>query len=282
MRQAASVYTALVVLPALMAAGWAAAPPAPALGGALSATEMVAGLRQLTFSMNPVLLKGVRLEAVETWTPSDPSHRAEVERDAVSFYRSVPIEVQQTENDRPLDARTVRNQKKLTLQLEGMIDKVVADGEGREGDAGRLLNLGGTIWTLDKFQAHFNWSGERGALLDGRPTLLLHFTPAAGAHPHSRLARLLSRAAGVIETDAQTGQILKGSFHSLGSVKFGAGLLADVSSFDGSFTMQPVTTTQGVCWVMREADVRIRSRELFHHDNGTESMTYTVVSEPVH
>ena len=290
MRPVALGYAVLAVTAAVMAAGFAPTPPAPALGGALSATEMAAGLRRLTFSMNPTLLQGVHLEAVETWTPADAGERAGVERDAVTFYRSVPIEVQQNENDRPLDAGAVRNQKKLALQLEGLIDKAVAGGDGQEGhaghagggEAGRLLNLGGAVWTLDKFQAHFVWDGERGPLLDGRPTLLLRFTPAVGEHPQSRLARLLSRTSGVIKADAQTGQILGGSFHSLGSVKFGAGLLADISSFDGSFTLQPVTTAQGVCWVMRQAEVRMRSRELFHRSNGTESMTYTVVSAPVH
>jgi hypothetical protein len=62
----------------------------------------------------------------------------------------------------------------------------------------------------------------------------------------------------------------------LAPVKFGAGILANISYFDGTFTMQPVTTPDGECWVMRQAVVKVRARELFRHHNGTETITYAV------
>jgi hypothetical protein len=226
-------------------------------------------------SLHPELLDGVHLEATEKWL-SDGSDTPEIERDAVHFYRSVPIEVQQTENQRPLSVNDLAQQQRLARDLEGLIDRATG---GHTALLGHLFNLDGHIWTLDEFQALYQWTGEQGPLVAGRPTILLHFTPAPGVHPGSRMAKVLSHTAGVIEADAETGQVLSGSFHSLAPVKFGAGLLANLSYFDGTFTMQPVTTAEGECWVMRQAVVKVRARELFRHRNGTETITYAVSGE---
>lgn len=255
---------------AVLAAGFTSAPTARA---PLSPAETALGLHRLTFSPDPNRLDQVHLSAREIWTPEGKA-RPEVQRDAVSFYRAVPIEIQQTENERPLDAGARADQERLAAQLEHLVDRAL---NANQGEAGRLLNFDGEVWTLDKFQGRFVWTGERGPLAHGQPTLLLHFTPAAHLHPHSRLGKLLSRMAGEIEADAASGQILGGNFHSLGPVKYGAGLLADVSFFDGSFTMQPIATAAGDCWVMRQVVVHVRSRELFRHHNGTEMITYTPV-----
>lgn len=257
-----------IVAAALLATGFifTPGPSAP-----LSPAETAVGLHRLTFSPDPVRLDQVHLIAVETWTPAGQA-RPEVQRDAVSFYHAVPIEIQQTEDDHPLNAGARADQNRLAAQVEHLVDRVL---NANHGDAGRLLNFDGEVWTLDRFQGRFVWTGERGPLAHGEPTLVLHFTPAAHVHSHSRLGKLLSHMAGEIEADAASGQILGGNFHSLGPVKYGAGLLADVSFFDGSFTMQPITTSAGECWVMRQALVRVRSRELFRHHNGVETITYT-------
>src|SRR5690348_6544171 len=96
-------FTVAALLGAFLVAGFPPLTAERALGRGLSPVETAMGLRRLTMSLNPELLEGVHLEATEKWLP-DGSHTPEVERDAVHFHRSVPVEVQQTENRHPLAA----------------------------------------------------------------------------------------------------------------------------------------------------------------------------------
>ena len=236
--------------------------------GRLSAAETTAAVRRMMWSSAPGALENVRMRAVETWTETGRPEAVSTETDEVSFYHGVPLELQLTRNDLPL-ARGA--EKKQAAGLRRMQARVEAAEAAAPDSDGRLLNLNGEVWTLARFAAGFDWTGEAGE--QGR--IELSFTPAAAsARPLTRLARILSRMAGRLEVDAASGQVLGGEFHSTGPVNFGGGLLAHFSDFHGHFSMQPAAGT----WVMKEAVVSVEGRELFHRIHGTETMIYTVES----
>lgn len=249
--------------------GFASAPPR-----ALSSAETATLLRRLCLSGNPGRLDQLHLRARESWIQSGHDV-ADDETDEVFFYHSVPLELQQSSNGLPFSAAALNHQKKLAEHMEKRIDEAAS-----AGDAGRLLNLDGEIWPLRRFVAQFVWSGhlsEPGP--DGRPSLDLHFVPAPHLRPSSRMQRILSMSEGDLRVDPDTGQVLGGSFHSLGAVKFGGGLLAHIAHFEGLFEMQPapgVGSSDKDCWVMKRIVVQVQGRELFHRIHGTETMTYAV------
>ncbi|HXR96870.1 MAG TPA: hypothetical protein VN709_03410, partial [Terriglobales bacterium] len=213
----------------------------------------------LLFLIAPHHDASLHLRAVETWTQSGaPDATAnDTEIDRVSFYHSVPIETEVSDNGRPANAAA---QQKLANQIKRRID---AAGDGN------LLNLDGEIWPMSKFESLFTWT------VDPQDATLLHFTPAPQLHPSSRMQRVLSRTAGELKVNPATGQILGGSFHSLGPVKFGGGLLANIAHFDGTFAMQQADD----CWVMKSIVVHVQGREMFSRIHGTETMTYTVENQ---
>ena len=293
--------------------GARAAVPPPARG--LPTPNVESALQRLTLSLNPSLLARVRLRAEEVWTPAGAHPRRDAETDDVTYYHSVPVEVQISLNGRALSADSLRHQHQIAARLRHELDQ-------QGGGPKRLLDLDGEIWTVGQFVALFNWNirpgpgragggslqmppaeraspaghrslaAERPAeapqTMSGRatsPTLLLEFTPASARDPHSRMGRILNHTAGTLTVDARTGQILAGTFHNLGSVRFGAGLLGDISHFDGDFSMQPVSVphagpsgASADCWVMRRIVIHIQGRKLFHRENGTETITYQVVA----
>lgn len=236
-------------------------------------------LRRMTLSLSPVELDQVHLRAREVWSGQAPA--PDIETDEVFFYHSVPIEIQQTEDAEPLSISAARHQQKLAAEVEKQVDRADAAGATvADANAGRLLNLNGEVWTLAHFIAQFVWTVRPVPGLDGQPCLDLHFEPAPGLHPGSRIQRVLGESSGDLDVDPATGQVLGGTFHSLAPVKFGGGLLAKLS-FQGSFAMQPVPGVQpgqSAPWVLKQIVLSAQGRELFHHVNGTETMTYTVES----
>ncbi len=235
---------------------WAAPPPRPPLNAAATAQL----LRRLTACAQPAGLAGVRLEATESWTLAGAAQPKDTETDAVVFYHGVPLEVERTHNDRPLDARALRRQQRAAAARERQIDAVRAAG-GR-----RLLNLHGEIWTMTRLEAQFDWR----ATAAGPGEIELAFTPRPGIRPRSRLQRLLTRTAGDFVVDGASGQILRGEFHNLAPVDFGAGILARFTEFAGRFALQ----SAAAAWVLREVVVEVRGRELWHRVRGTETMGY--------
>jgi hypothetical protein len=208
----------------------------------------------LLFLIAPHHDASLHLQAVETWTQSGASTVEDSEIDRVNFYRAVPIETEISENGHPVNPVA---QQKLANLIKRRIDAA---------PSGNLLNLDGEIWPMAKFVALFTWT------TDEHDPATLHFTPAPDLHPSSRMQRVLSRTAGDLKVNLATGQILSGTFHSLGPVKFGGGLLANIAHFDGTFAMQQVDE----CWVMKSVVVHVQGREMFSRIHGTETMTYTV------
>jgi|GEM_PF-6068451 len=241
-------------------AGWSGQPR-----GRLTAAETSAAVKRMMWSSAPEALATVRLRAVEAWTEDGRPEASDSETDEVSFYHGVPLELQLTRNDLPLNRSAEKKQAAGLRRMQARVE--AAEAAAPESD-GRLLNLNGEVWTLARFAAGFEWAGEAGE--PGR--IELTFTPLAGLRPTTRLARIFSRTAGRLEIDSASGQVLEGEFHSLGPVNFGGGLLAHFSEFRGHFTMQPAAGT----WVMKQAVVSVEGRELFHRIHGTETMTYTV------
>lgn len=224
-------------------------------------------LRRLCFTCSPTL-DSLHLAAVETWTPAGASTTPISETDSVFFHHGVPIEVEQTRNGRRLSPRAHAAQLRQSLHLQQWIDRAAP------ANSGPLLNLAGEIWTITRFEAEYSWRELPSEPLNGMACARLAFSPKPDVHPRSRLERVLDRTEGELVIDPATGQVLAGSFHSLGTVKFGGGLLARFSDFRGTFTMQPVPGSSA--WVLRRAVVEIQGRELFHRVKGTETMTYTI------
>ncbi|MGH9483304.1 MAG: hypothetical protein ACRD1L_14545, partial [Terriglobales bacterium] len=166
----------------------------------------------------------------------------------------------------PLSAAAAKRERRHLARLERAVDRE-AGAAPAAAASGRLVNLEGEIWTVDRLAAQFEWSGA--AAPDGR--IELRFTPAPHRRLATRLERMLSRTAGSLTVDAATGQIEAGGFHSLGPVWFGAGIVAHFASFSGSFSLQPL----GDCWVMRRVEAELEGRELFHRIHGTETMLYS-------
>ncbi len=239
---------------------WATPPPP------LSAAATARLLRRLTMCSRPGALAGVRLEADESWTVAGAERPSEVETDAVVFYRGVPLELEQTRNRRALSAGAERRQARAAAAVERRID--AAAGAGGK----RLLNLRGEIWPMARLEAQFVWRGVRAE----RGEVKLEFTPRAGIKPRSRVQRLLSRTAGAFLVDAASGQVLRGRFHNLAPVDFGAGILARFTRFAGRFALQPAQAA----WVLREVVVEVRGRELWRRIRGTETMRYRVLGPP--
>ncbi|MGH9519108.1 MAG: hypothetical protein ACRD2D_05635 [Terriglobales bacterium] len=224
-------------------------------------------LRRLCFTCGS-RLDSLRLDAVETWKQAGAKGVPTSETDAVFFHHGVPIEVELTHDGRELSPRAHAAQLRQSLHLEHLIDRAAPES------AGPLLNLAGEVWTITRFETEYSWRELPPAQMDGKVCTRLAFTPKPGLHPHSRLERIVSRTEGELDVDPATGQVLAGSFRSLGPVGFGGGLLARFSAFHGTFTMQPVPGSTS--WVLRRAVVEVRGRELFHHVNGTETMTYAI------
>jgi hypothetical protein len=74
--------------------------------------------------------------------------------------------------------------------------------------------------------------------------------------------------------DPTDGQVFRVEFHNRVPLKFGWGLLADFSSINGSFEMQPV----GDLWVRGHTEVHLTGRQLWHSVNGTLIKDYKVVN----
>ncbi|MGH9393330.1 MAG: hypothetical protein ACRD1E_04110 [Terriglobales bacterium] len=255
----------------LLAAGMLvlAAAPLPRAATALSSTETAALVKRLAWSSAPAGLRSLRLRAIEEWTQAEvPPGARRVrnrETDEVSFYHGVPLELQLTRNDLPLSAGAERKQASALGRMQRRVDAACGSGDGSDG---RLLSLGGEVWTMARFASGFAWSGAPAAA--GR--VELSFEPLPGRRPGSRLARILGATAGQLEVDPASGQILGGEFHNIAPVRFGGGLLAHFTDFHGRFRLQPAAGT----WVLRSVEVTIEGRELFHRIHGTETMTYTV------
>lgn len=236
--------------------------------GAQAGTPVAALLQRLTFSAGPNLDQ-VHLRATESWTESTKTEDS-YENDAVFFHHGVPIEVETSSDGHPLGSRARQRQQRSAQRQEQAIDAL--------GPAS-ALNLSGEIWTLPHFESMFRWSDAGSAGCGGPSCLTLAFVPAAGLHPATRLERILARSAGTITVDASTGQVLRGAFHSLGPVNFGAGVLARITQFSGSFEMQPVPGSSA--WVMRKVVVNVQGRKLLHRFHGTERMLYAVETSGV-
>ncbi|HUX68476.1 MAG TPA: hypothetical protein VMV31_13390 [Terriglobales bacterium] len=244
---------------AALCAAAAGATPRPGLGPAATARL----LRRLRFGGDPGAMARLRLRAQESWTVPGRALPADQQTDEVVFYRSVPLELEQTHNQRALPAAAQQRQQRQAARLRARIDRAQAAAPA-EG-AGRWLNLGGEIWPLARFEALFSWTAE--AMPAG---LELRFVPAPGGRPRSRLERLLRRTAGTLRVDPASGQILGGEFHNVGAVDYVGGLLARFTEFSGHFSMQPA----GPAWVLRRVVVEVRGRELFRRVRGTETMDY--------
>jgi len=219
----------------------------------------------MALSTRPAGLTSLELQAVETWT--EPGRAPEVETDQVRFYHGVPIEVQMTEAGAALSPGARERQQHDAAKMRRQIDRVCHGSE----DDGQLLNLNGEIWALSRFEALFDWTTRA----DG-PRQVLTFRPKPGIHSNSRMETVLAHTVGELEVDPATGQILSGSFHNVGSVSFGAGLLARIRSFRGTFEMQAVGPVDAPIWVMRQVTVTVDGHKLFRRMRGTETMTYTV------
>jgi len=250
----------MMVWAAPPAMAWAATPP-----GGLSPAATARLLRRLRFGGGATEMAKLRLLAQESWTEAGHAVPTEEETDAVVYYRSVPLELERTQNQRPLAPAARQRQQRQASRLRARIDqaRAAAPGEG----AGQWLNLGGEIWPLARFEALYAWTAAT-----TEAGLELRFVPAAHRRPRSRIERLLARTAGTLRVDAASGQILGGEFHNLGAVNFADGLLARFTQFSGRFTMQPAAGS----WVLRRVVVAVRGRELLHRVRGTETMVYTV------
>jgi len=254
-----AVGLSVAVWAATPAMAWAATPPT-----GLSPAATARLLRRLRFGGGATEMAKLRLLAHESWTEAGRTVPAEEETDAVVYYRSVPLELEQTQNQRPLSPAARQRQQRQAARLRARIDQ--AQGAAPGEVAGQWLNLGGEIWPLARFEALFAWTAEASPA-----GLELRFVPAAHRRPRSRIERLLARTAGILQVDAASGQILGGRFHNLAAVNFGGGLLARFTQFSGRFSMQPA----GPCWVLGRVVVAVRGRELLHRVRGTETMVYT-------
>jgi len=231
----------------------------------LSAAATQGLVERMTLSEHGDQLDGLRLLADEVWKSGERPGKTHVETDQVFFYHSVYIEAMQSEQGKSLGAAALAKQDKNSRKLELRIDAFPSVQE----TAGRLVNLDGEIWTLDRIAARFRWTATAAGMVAGRPAVTLHFEPLAGLPAHSRVDHVLEAAAGNLTVDAQSGQILRGDFRSLGEVRYGGGWLAHIA-FQGEFRMQPA----GDCWVMRDVTVRVQGRILFTSLNGTQNNTY--------
>jgi hypothetical protein len=248
---------------------WAAMPGAgvaPRRSAGLDRAATAALLRRLTACADTAALAGVRLEAVESWTPAGAARPAATETDEVEFYHGVPLELERARNDRPLSGRAWRKQERAAAALERRIDAARAAGWGR------LLNLHGEIWPMARLVAQYEWRAKA----TGPGEVELDFTPRPGIRARSRMQTLLRHTAGYFLVDAATGQIRGGGFHNLAPVDFGAGLLARFTRFTGRFALQPA----GAAWVMRELRVEVSGRELWRRVRGRETMDYRLAAAP--
>lgn len=241
--------------------------PVAAPAAALSPQATTALLQRLTLCADPEALSGLKVEGLETWAAAGHEEPNEEETDQVVYYRSVPIEVEETQNHRRLSAAAQRREQEHLHRLEQAVDRAAAMSPAAVA-AGQLVNLEGEIWTVAQFEAQFRWT----AVVSKDGLVELSFVPAPPRRPASRLERLLSRTAGSLTVDAESGQVEGGEFHSLEAVWFGAGIIAHFARFSGQFAMQPA----GKCWVMQRVMVEIAGRELFHRIHGTETMIYSV------
>lgn len=274
----------LVLLAAAMASGFLWPGGAGSSSGhprvAAGVPAPIALLGKIT--VYPSCLDRYHMQAEDAWTGTHDHSGDDWELDQVSFHDGVGVEIQTTYNGRPLKHSALQKQESQARELVAAIDAV-------QGPPGHLLNLAGEIWTVERFESQFTWTATPGPVIAGRPSIRLQFRPDARVHPHSRMQEILHHSAGDITVDADSGQVLAGRFSDESPVNFGAGLLAHITTFSGSFTMQPLVRglqpaslqpagapATAPCWAMNTIVVHARGRKLFHSFDGTETMTYRV------
>jgi hypothetical protein len=232
----------------------------------MSARATASLLGRMAVCANPEGLKGVKLEATESWTVAGGARPAAWETDEVEFDRGVAIELERTHNDRPLSAKAWRGQQRAAAAIERGIAAAAARGRTR------MLNLHGAVWTMRRLERQFRWRGEAAGAGEAK----LVFTPRAGLRSRSRLETMLRHTTGYFLVDEATGQIRGGAFRNMAPVDYGAGIVARFREFAGHFALQPAAGG----WVMRELVVEVRGRELWRRIRGTETMRYRVAGAP--
>lgn len=241
---------------------------------AWSAETTQALVGKLTLSEHAAKLAGLSLAADDVWVNEANPAQSDYGTGKVMFYRTVPIEVMESEKGRPLRAAERAREAHTIQALRKRIDAA-----WRERAApGQLVNLYGEIWTLGQIATHFTWTASSAGMAAGRPAVILHFEPLAGQRPHTRIERVLDATAGDIVVDGQTGQILRGVFHSEKPIHYG-GWLAHLA-FHGAFSLQAA----GDCWVINDVSVEVQGRVMFSRMHGTQINTYSlaVVAGPQH
>lgn len=225
-------------------------------------------LAHLKLFADPDLISGLRMRSVETWTPAGGVPT--VDRAAVFFYRTVEMELPNTDDGRPISARELHRAELANDRARAAINQAWSGPES----SGRLLEMDNQIVDLGSLLRSFEWRAAGVSSFLGRPCVEYHFTPRAGAPDGSRAEKFMAAMEGNLWFDPVSGQVLRVEFHNLRPVRFGFGLLASFHEITGGFDMQP----DGGGWVWGDLRLSIRGREMWWSKSGGFEKKYLIVS----
>jgi hypothetical protein len=210
-------------------------------------------------------LNQVHLRSTEIWRAPDGSLR-EKELANVFFYKSVELEMPFEHNGRPLGRWQRSRENSEVRHLEEQIDQRWTGPQ----DNGKLVSFADEVWSTRDLLRNFQWSSEGSGDVHGHPATIFRYRPRPGIRPSNRVEHALARMYGRAWLDSQTGQVYRVEFHNQAPLKFGWGLLANFSSINGSFEMQPM----GAVWVRGHTEVQLEGRELWNSLTGTVTKDY--------
>ena len=121
--------------------------------------------------------------------------------------------------------------------------------------SGRKGNLELDEALIRRFRYH--WLSN--AVVDGRPSHVLAFTPAPGQDTSRIADRIISQLTGRIWVDGQTFEVSRIEAHNLKRITFG-GFLAELSRLSFEIDRRPLP---GGVWVNTRLDSRVEGRKLF-------------------
>ena len=174
-----------------------------------------------------------------------------------------------------VDKTVARNGKPLSADEQRKeserIDKEVAKAKERQAKleaAGSLTDEhGNEIIPLSRILELGSFTDPRRTILNGRPTILVHYAGNPQAKTHNAFETMMRDVVGTLAVDEADRVLVQGEGRFLNDFKLGGGLLADIHK-GASFAFQAKHIADGV-WLPETVDGQGSARVLlFAHFNG--------------